>query len=70
MDKAVDKSPCNKYGNCADCGHPLAPIWFTDYEYRNSIKTGRWRNAISHLACTNCLKDYCIDDSMDEPWVG
>lgn len=55
------------YGKC-DCGCDLKPVWFQETEYRNNIATGRKRMAVSHLFCPDCLENYTVDDSFDEPW--
>lgn len=62
-----------KYGECAVCGWPMAPVWFTEEETvvidGTLHKTGRKRRAVSHLTCTNCLTNECVDDSFDKPWT-
>lgn len=62
----------NKYGKCEICGDNLKPVWFleeeTKYEFGILIKTGRVRQAVSHLSCPSCLNTYCVDDSFDKPW--
>ena len=59
------------YGKCT-CGSMLFPVWFREKEHKvvngSMIFTGRTRRAVSHLACTCCLKEYPIDDSFDGPW--
>jgi hypothetical protein len=61
-----------KYGECSFCRSELYPIWFTEDEYEiiNGIqyKTGRKRNACSHLECPDCGKKECVDDSFDGSW--
>ena len=56
-----------RFGLC-DCGGQLHPVWFDESEYRNGHKTGRARDAVSHLVCDSCLKNVCVDDSFDMPW--
>lgn len=59
----------NRYGNCEICGAELLPDWFTEKEvdsYGNY--TFRVRRAVNVLYCPHCLKDYCVDDSFDQPW--
>ena len=47
--------------NC-NCGGTLEPIWYKEIEYgQYSIPTGRTRIAVSHLTCTYCLKNVCVD---------
>ena len=64
----------NKYGYCPECGAELAPVHFIEEEYKINpynyapYKTGRKRWAVSHLVCTRCLKNQCVDDSFDGPW--
>lgn len=66
----------NHYGQC-ECGGDLFPVWFTEYEEEEitadgigfKIKTGRTRRACSHLVCEMCLRNYCVDDSFDGPWM-
>jgi hypothetical protein len=54
---------------CHKCKHDLTRIYFLQHEYDdNNIKTGRVRNAVSHLLCENCGHQEIIDDSMDGPW--
>ena len=59
------------FGVC-DCGGSLIPVWFTEEETKvaNGImyKTGRVRRACSHLVCEDCLKNFCVDDTIDGPW--
>lgn len=54
------------------CGGVILPVWYKEEEYRtengNRIKTGRVRQACSHLACTNCMKRFIVDDSFDKPY--
>lgn len=61
----------NKYGSCA-CGGDLLPVWFTEEEQKLSgglmIPTGRKRRACSHLTCSKCMKNECVDDSYDTPY--
>lgn len=56
------------YGKCS-CGANLMPVWFTEEETEieggRMYKTGRKRTACSHLSCSNCLKNVCVDDSFD-----
>jgi hypothetical protein len=60
-----------RFGDC-DCGGDLIPVWFKDEERRTAggimVKTGRTRNAVSHLTCESCLKNECVDDSFDGEW--
>lgn len=63
----------NRYGHCPECGGDLEPVHYIEEEYkitRNGYryKTGRKRRAVSHLVCTLCLKNQCVDDSFDGPW--
>ena len=59
------------YGDCS-CGYPLEPVYFEEQEYKvisgSMIKTGRYRNAVSHLICENCGKNHCVDDTFDGKW--
>lgn len=57
----------NKYGTC-ECEAPLEPVWFTEYERKRGIKTGRKRTACSHLVCEYCGKTYPVDDTFDGKW--
>lgn len=63
----------NRYGYCPECGGDLAPVHFIEEEYKicdgRLYKTGRKRWAVSHLVCTRCLKNQCVDDSFDGPWT-
>ena len=74
MDKVVIIMPdSSKYGVCDECGGALRPVHFTDEEYivdayGHLIRTGRKRNAVSHLVCERCLTNVCVDDSFDGPW--
>lgn len=60
------------YGTCDNCGTGLKPVWFKEVEeeYYRGNPTGayRERKAVSYLICPNCLKEFCVDDSFDEPW--
>lgn len=60
------------YGICT-CGGNLHPIYFreeeTRVEYGCIVETGRFRMAVSHLVCENCLRNFTIDDSFDGPWM-
>ena len=38
-----------------------------EYDIHNR-KTGRYRRAVSHIVCTNCGRNICVDDSFDGPW--
>ena len=62
----------SKYGECPYCGCELEAVWFTEeetaVEYDVRYYTGRVRNAIDYLVCPQCLRNYCVDDSMDGPW--
>ena len=62
----------NKYGTCRTCKSQLRPIWFIDEETKtvnkSLIRTGRKRNAVSHLECDCCGNRECIDDSFDGNW--
>lgn len=51
-----------------DCGGILKKIWFEESEYKNGVRTGRVRNAVSHLTCGACLKNVIVDDSFDGSW--
>lgn len=60
------------YGTC-ECGGSLQPVWFKEEETiftRDGYmhKTGRVREAVSHLVCDCCLRNDCVDDSFDLPW--
>ncbi len=61
----------NVFGECS-CGGALAPEYFIEHETVMQcgvqVETGRTRRAVSHLTCVNCLKNYCVDDSCDQPW--
>lgn len=58
------------YGVCERCGTKLqVSEWFTEYEYdEKGMPTGRTKKAVSSLICPCCLKNYCVDDTFDEPW--
>ena len=56
------------FGKCEDCNTNLKPYWFVEEETIKGIKTGRVRNAVSHLFCESCGKTYTVDDSFDGPW--
>lgn len=68
----VGKKNKNIYGECCECGAPLEPVWFTEYEYKvikgHMYKTGRKRIAVDSLVCPYCLHVECVDDSFDGPW--
>ena len=63
-----------KYGRC-ECGVSLEPVFFIQEEIKENYspyyqyKTGRARKAIDVLVCPYCLREYCIDDSLDGPWM-
>lgn len=54
---------------CDKCGITPEPIWFTEHEVKNGVETGRIRKAVDVLVCPCCLKEYCVDDSYDGPWI-
>ena len=57
------------YGICDYCNGKLTPVWFIEEERDNhNIKTGRERQAVSHLVCSNCLANFVVDDSFDGAW--
>ena len=63
-------------GNCGHCGHPLTIIWYEEEEERQGhhpgfpYKTGRKRRNASHLTCTGCLRNVCVDgDTFAWGWV-
>lgn len=57
-----------RFGDC-ECGGKLDAVWFIDEEIdKDYIKTGRIRDAVSHLVCRGCGKNHCVDDSFDKPW--
>lgn len=61
------------YGICDYCGSLLEPVWFIEEEIKitsdgHQYRTGRKRRACSHLVCTGCLKNHCVDDTFDGPW--
>lgn len=63
----------NFYGVCNVCGGSLEPIWFIEEEYKvtsfgSKYRTGRTRRAVSHLTCSDCLKNFPVDDTFDGPW--
>jgi hypothetical protein len=62
----------NEYGYCSECGAELIAVWFTDIEYELVggvwLKTGRTKQAVSHLECEICGHRECVDDSFDGPW--
>lgn len=53
--------------NC-ECGGGLHAVRFYEIERRANIPTGRIRNAVSHLSCDACMRNVCVDDSLDGPW--
>lgn len=59
------------FGTC-ECGGALFPVWFKEEEYESARgtmrKTGRYRQACSHLECSICFRKVCVDDSFDGPW--
>ena len=63
-----------KFGSCSDCGSSLVPIYFEqeeerfDHHFGLYIKTGRKRTAVDVLVCPSCLKEECVDDSLDVEW--
>ncbi len=63
-------------GNCGHCGHPLSIVWFEEEEEKMGYpyglyKTGRRRQNASHLTCTNCLRNVCVDgDTFAQEWFG
>ena len=59
----------SKYGYCVICGYNLYPVWFTEYEAIENIKTGRYRKACSHLECINCWHKEAVDDTFDDSWI-
>ena len=64
----------SRFGNCSDCGSSLVPVYFEQEEMRFDhnfgvyIKTGRKRTAVDTLVCPTCLKEVCVDDSLDGAW--
>lgn len=62
------------FGVCPRCGAGwLEPVYFIEEELKltsdgHLYSTGRKRRAVSHLVCTYCLKNQCVDDSFDGPW--
>lgn len=62
----------SKYGLCQHCGTPLSPAWFIEEEtvvvHGVMYKTGRKRQACSHLTCVFCLRNEIVDDSFDGRW--
>ena len=64
----------SKFGNCTCCGSSLVPIFFEQEEERLDrsfgiyVKTGRKRTAVDVLVCPSCLKEECVDDSLDGAW--
>lgn len=65
----------NPYGSCSKCGADLAPVYFTEEEYRIEpithiqYKTGRSRRAVDYLLCDCCGNTEAVDDSFDGLWV-
>lgn len=61
----------NRFGEC-ECGGQLDAIWFEEQESKISggmlILTNRYRKAVSHLSCTCCGKNYCVDGTFDGQW--
>ncbi len=57
---------------CSNCGHKTSKIWYTEEETQTHggimFKTGRKRQAVSHLECQFCGNTDCVDDSFDLPW--
>lgn len=68
------KATRTDFGECERCGEELVPIYFKEEEEKTNYgwryKTGRWRQAVSHLTCPCCFKNYCVDDTFDGPWHG
>lgn len=66
-----EKQDGQPYGLCG-CGAPLEPVFFTEKEYEtvsgSMVFIGRKRRACSHLACTECMRQYPVDDTFDGPW--
>ncbi|GCD11681.1 hypothetical protein [Clostridium tagluense] len=62
----------SRFGTCSICGSNLVLVWFIEEETKiiNGVmyKTGKKRKACSHLECTTCFKNVCIDDSFDGNW--
>lgn len=50
------------------CGGTINAIWFEEPEYDRGVRTGRVREAVSHLECNGCFKSICVDDTFDGPW--
>lgn len=71
LNQVVEESWSNRYGRCR-CGGELMPVWFLEEELEIvggvMVKTGRTRRACSHLTCSICLKNNCVDDSFDVPY--
>ena len=59
------------FGEC-ECGGKLIPVLFIEEETKVingcMIHTGRKRHAVSHLTCSDCMKNYPVDDSFDGHW--
>lgn len=60
------------FAKCSECGGVLRPVYFTEEEIKVKngimIKTGRKRQAVDRLTCTNCMKNEAVDDSFDGKW--
>ena len=60
------------FGKCPYCNGELRPIWFIEEETvvrsGHLMKTGRKRQAVSHLICEDCLKQQIVDNSFDGEW--
>lgn len=68
----VEYDEKDPYGTCDICGSSLFPVWFKERE-REVVNgrmsyTGRVRDAVSHLECIGCMRDYPVDDTFDGPW--
>jgi len=52
------------------CKPMLARVWFVEEERsKQGFRTGRIRNAVSHLLCEYCGHKEAVDDSLDGPWI-
>lgn len=60
------------FGTCQRCGEALKAVWFIQKEYKYTqgqpIPTGRTKEAVSHLECPCCGREYPVDETFDGPW--
>lgn len=47
----------------------ITKVRFLEEERIKGRKTGRVRDAVSHLLCEECGRSFAVDDTFDGPWM-